>query len=242
MNILGQRRGDAGRRGRGAASASTAMTPMFETACSRAVLPGAELVDGEALLRDLRQVKSDADLDGILAAAVIAHDALETTVAALRPGTRELDLKAVFEERMAEQGVTTASIEGSFGVVFPGERALAVGDTVPMRAGVIADGWEATLARTYVCGGVCGGVCADPPEERRVPLDAVLARCRRGETVGALRAAAAGTTVDGVGLGHEELASADVLEPGMVLYVERVDDTALTGELVVVTTTGHQVL
>ncbi len=214
-----------------------AMTPLMD-GLLRAVLPGAELVDGEALLRDLRRVKSDADLDGILAAAVIAHDALETTVAALRPGTRELDLKAVFEERMAEQGVTTASIEGSFGVVFPGERALAAGDTVPMRAGVIADGWEATLARTYVC----GGVCADPPEERRVPLDAVLARCRRGETVGALRAAAAGTTVDGVGLGHEELASADVLEPGMVLYVERVDDTALTGELVVVTTTGHQVL
>ena len=127
-------------------------------------------------------------------------------------------------------------MEGSFGAVFPGDRTLTAGDVVPMRAGVIADGWEATFARTFVCGG-------DPPEERRVSLERRARRvpsgCDRGRGSGTLRAA---SIVDGVGLGHEELADDRRLEPGMILAVERVDDTALTGELVVVTPTGHQVL
>ena len=103
-----------------------------------------------------------------------------------------------------------------------------------MRAGVVADGWEGTVVVTYVC--------ATPPEERRASLDAVLERCRPGRTVGDVRNAADGVTVDGVGIGHEELADDDVLEAGIALAIERDAADVLTGATVVVTGDGHVVL
>ena len=132
-----------------------AMTPMMDDLL-HAVLGEFELVDAEALLRDVRRVKSAADLDGLRAAMAVARDALVAVRDALRPGVSEAHLKAAFEERMSEHGVTTPSIEGRFNSVFPGDGALARGELVPVRAGVVADGWEGTVAVTYEC--------ADPPD------------------------------------------------------------------------------
>ena len=80
----------------------------------------------------------------------IARDAFGAVLDVLRPGAAEIELKVAFEARMAAHGVTTPSVEGTFNSVFPGPGALAKGELVPVRAGVIADGWEGSVVATYV--------------------------------------------------------------------------------------------
>jgi Xaa-Pro dipeptidase len=205
-----------------------------------ATLPDAQFVDGEALLRRLRRVKSEADLAGLRAALELADECLDTVVAALRPGVTERALVGVFDECMAQAGTTTPAFEGSFVVVRPGggsrtlvsDRTVADGDVVHLRAGVLRDGWEGARARTAVCG---TGVVA-PPDA----LDDAVARCIAGGRVGDVRAR--GVTVDGVGVGHEELHDDDVLEPGMVAVVEVLVDDVLGSETIVVTPAGPEAL
>jgi Xaa-Pro aminopeptidase len=209
------------------------MTPLMD-GLLRDALGDIELVDGEALLREVRRVKSADDVDGLRAALAIARDALDPVRDALRPGVSEVELKAVYEAAMAHHGVTTASVEGRFNSVFPGAGALAKGELVPVRAGVIANGWEGTVVTTFMC--------TDPPEERTAPLDDVLAQCRPGARVGDLRDAADGVVVDGVGLGHEELSAADPLERGMTLAIERTAGDVTSGVTVLVTDGGHETL
>ena len=223
------------------------ITPMMEQLLG-ATFPDAELVDGESLVRAVRRVKSDADLAAIRAAVSLAEDCLRATIDALAPGVRERDLVGVFEEHMSSRGVTTPAFEGTF-VVADGtarslstDRVIAEGDLVHLRGGVMRDGWEGWLSRSVVCG-------ADPSTDQQAAagawrgvMIAVLDWCRPGTNVGELRSAAAGVTVDGVGMGHEELSDRDVLEPGMVLAIEATVDDVLGSETVVVTPSGHETL
>jgi Xaa-Pro aminopeptidase len=150
----------------------------------------------------------------------------------------------VFEEHMASRGVTTPAFEGAFVVAdgsprsFAGDRAIAVGDLVHLRGGVLRDGWEGWLSRTAVCGDEVSDARRDAFAAWRGAMDVALDRCRPGVTVGALRDATAQLTVDGEGMGHEELADGDVLEPGMVLALEAEVEGVLGSETVVVTRAG----
>lgn len=200
------------------------LTPLFEQLFA-ATLPNAELVDGEAVMRTTRRVKTPAEVAHLRAAIAVAEDALGAAVAALRPGVRESELKGVFEERMGRLGTTTPGFEGVFCAVdgdapvrrFVSERTIADGDLVAMSAGVLLDGWEGSLARTWPAG-------APAPEhrERRARWHAAwtraLDRCRAGIPVGELRAAP-GLSLHGVGLGYEGLEDAAVLEPGMTVQM-----------------------
>ena len=142
-----------------------------------------------------------------------------------------------FEEAMAAHGVTTPAFEGTFCVVDPGaparalvtDRALVDGDAVHVRAGVLRDGWEGSLARTWSCGAPLDITAA------RAALDEVIGPCRPDMTVGALRERLRGVSVDGVGMGHEEISSSDVLVPGNVLSLEVLVDDVLLGDTVLVT-------
>jgi Xaa-Pro aminopeptidase len=194
------------------------MTPMFEQLI-HGLLPNAELVDAEAVLRDIRRVKTDDDIAGVRAAAQVARDALEAAFTAFAPGTSPNELKAVFTERMCSDDVTTPAFEAQFTID---------GETVSARAGVIRNGWEASLARTR-------------PEGLLTPRTAEgIAACVPGISVGEVRAAH--FTVDGVGIGHEELFDDDTLEPGMVLYVEATQNAAVLGDTILVTDTTPEVL
>jgi Xaa-Pro dipeptidase len=82
------------------------LTPLFDQLLS-ATLPGAELVDGEAVMRAARRVKSPAEVEGIRAAISVAEVALGAAVDAMRPGVSEVELKGVFEERRCQLGPTT---------------------------------------------------------------------------------------------------------------------------------------
>ena len=210
--------------------------PLFEQLLA-GVFPNAEIVDAEAVLRTLRQVKHPADVDAIRAAVEIAEAAFGVATDAIAPGVREVELKGAFEEAMAARGVTTPAFEGTFCVVDPGgparalvtNRALADGDAIHVRAGVLRDGWEGSLARTWSCGASLDVTTA------RAALDTMIASCRSGTTVGELRAHTLGASVDGIGMGHEELGSAETLVPGFVLSIEVLVDDVLLGDMVLVT-------
>jgi Xaa-Pro aminopeptidase len=156
----------------------------------------------------------------------VAEDAFAVAVEALRPGVREVELKGVFEERMCRRGTTTPAFEGAFCVVdddpplrrLASDRVVADGDLVAMSAGVLLDGWEGSLARTWPCGAPTAehGDRLSRWQAAWLPL---RDRCRAGVRVVDLRATA-GASVHGVGLGTEALEDSAALEPGMVVELE----------------------
>jgi Xaa-Pro dipeptidase len=202
------------------------LTPLFEQMFT-ATFPNAQLADGEAVMRAARRVKSAAEVERIRAAISVAEDALGAAVDALRPGVREVELKGVFEERMCRLGTTMPAFEGTFCVIDADEptrrlvsdRRMAEGDRVALSAGVLRDGWEGSLARTWPCG--------EPTTElrdRRSRWDEAWAslvdRCHAGVHVAELEASAPGTSVHGAGLGYEGIDDATPLEPGMVIRLD----------------------
>jgi Xaa-Pro dipeptidase len=67
-------------------------------------IPQAKLTDGSALLRNVRSVKSDYEIDCISRAAEVAAAALDEGIASLREGMTELELMAVIENTMRKRG------------------------------------------------------------------------------------------------------------------------------------------
>ena len=96
-----------------------------------------------------------------------------------------------------------------------------------LRAGVLRDGWEASLARTFVVG--------TPSLEQPAPAawDDLVAACTPGTTAGALRAR--GAVVHGAGLGVEPWPDDFVLVPDLMLALELRDDTSLRQEILHIT-------
>jgi Xaa-Pro aminopeptidase len=215
------------------------LTPLFEQLFA-ATLPNAQLGDGESVMRAARRVKSPADVEHIRAAISVAEDALATAVDALQPGVRESELKGIFEERMCQLGTTTPAFEGAFCVVdgdgpvrrFTSDRAIKDGDLVAMSAGVLLDGWEGSLARTWPVG-------APAPEQRERSArwwsewTHTRERCRAGVRVGDLRLIA-GHSLDGVGLGSEALEGDALLEPGMTVQMSLETAGILGGDVLLV--------
>jgi creatinase/prolidase-like protein len=191
------------------------LSPLFQQLLATA-FPDAELLDGEALLRAVRRVKSPDDVAAIRAAIAVAENAaVAVRVAAAADGSPPA-LRGVFSEWMARLGVSTPAFE-------PEIRHL--GDDWTLRAGVIRDGWEGSLARTWPG--------ASPA---RAVVAAAVESCRPGTTVADVETL--GVSVDGVGLGHEELFAADVLTADMVIVVEATVDERVHGDTVWVTDDG----
>ena len=138
----------------------------------------------------------------------------------LRDGVRARVLRGVCAERFASLGVTTpafeavaAPIDGGTSTWLPPERLLGAGESVALRAGALRDGWEASLARTYVVG--------EPSEEQPPPAGwDEVARGSAGPArhVGRLRDLEA--VVYGVGRGVEPYDDDVQLAAGMVCAVE----------------------
>jgi Xaa-Pro dipeptidase len=172
------------------------MSPLFAL-LFRAAFPDAELVDGEALVRAVRRVKSDEDVAGIRDAVAVTESALVAVRDAARPGADARTLAGVFEERMGALGVTTPAFDPDITVDGP---------RVSARVGVVRDGWEGTLARTWPDG-----------DEARDAVRGSLGALKPGARVNDVTAR--GVTLEGVGLGHEALRADDVLRVGMVVLV-----------------------
>ena len=221
-------------------------TPLMETLLG-GTLPGVTLVDGESLLRAVRRPKSADDLHGIRRAVGAAETCLADAAAGAVAGATERDLLGRFDATMGRLGVTTPAFDAVTCVAGPGlralpdDRALRTGDLVHLRGGVLVAGWEGVLARTRVVGPATGPQQA-AAARAAAELGEVLHACTPGTRVGDLRARPGVTTVDGVGLGHEELADDDHLADDDVVYVEVLVDQVLLGDTVHVTEAGPSVL
>ncbi len=172
------------------------MSPLFALLFQGA-FPDAELVDGEAILRAVRRIKSDDDVDEIRAAVAVTEAGLAAVRDAAAGDVDARTLAGVFEERMGARGVTTPAFD-------PDIRVDA--GRVSARVGILRDGWEGTLARTWPDG-----------DEARDAVWDTLDAWRPGMPVAAVTGR--DVTVEGVGLGHEVVGPADRLDAGMVVLV-----------------------
>ena len=168
------------------------LTPLFEGLITAAI-PGVELVDGEAVMRQARRVKSPDEVARIRAAASVAAAVMGAALDAVARGDGDHTITAVAMEVMAEEGTTTAAFEPI---------VTRARDRVAVAVGVLKDGWEADMTRTV------------PGPSNPDALTTAIEKCRPGIAVSDM-----GADVHGVGLGYEVLAPADVLEAGMVLSV-----------------------
>ena len=221
------------------------ITPLFEQLLT-GMLPSAELVDGESLVRSVRRKKSVADVEAIRAAAAVADDAMVATIDALRPGVREIDLMGVFDERMTGHGVTTPAYDAVVSVAEEGavgawstDRVIDDGDLVTISAGVLAHGWEASLARTWPCGEI-GSADRASLQTWSEAWSELVDGCRVGARVGQLRSD--GIDLHGVGASYEVLPDDDVLEPDMVVALELRRAGVLGGDTLLVTERGCEPL
>jgi len=223
------------------------LTPHMESLLA-STFPNAELVDGQSLMLAARATKLPAEVDAIRRATTVARGALDSVISEARPGARERDLLAVFEQRMCELGTTTPAFEGTFGHAFPSDRTLAAGDRVILDAGVLVDGYEGGLARTIVCGG--SQPDANPADELFTTLAGALIP---GATAADVWAAWDGSGVPrstepvayGVGLGMEPPVmgdDADGLVAGMTLSLRAEADGWVRRDTVIVTDAGARPL
>jgi Xaa-Pro dipeptidase len=209
------------------------MSPMAETLLAQ-IVPDAEIVDAGALFAELWTIPDPEKPLGVAQATAVAERCLAAMVAALRPGVRPRDLRGEAAAASAAAGVTTPAFEAVVAPFEPGsstwlppERTLLDTELVVLRAGVLRDGWEGSVARTYTV--------SSPPVERPAPAEwnALVGACAAGATVGAIRAR--GAVVHGAGRGVEPWPDDLVLVPGLMVALEVRDDTSLRQDIVRIT-------
>jgi Xaa-Pro aminopeptidase len=200
----------------------------------QALVPNAQLVDAGPIIAELWALQSAEKVTAVYEAARVACNGLAAMAAFLREGVRARVLRGVCAARFASLAVTTpafeavaAPIDGGASTWLPPERLLSAGESVALRAGALRDGWEASLARTYVVG--------EPSEEQPPPAgwDEAFALCRPGTYVGRLRDLEA--VIYGVGRGVEPYDDNVQLGPGMVCALELHQDNRLHQDTLLVT-------
>ena len=258
----------------GAATARTVATDSMTGSSANLLpkaFPSAELIDGEPLLRRVRQVKAPEEIAAIRASVRIAEVALAEAAKALAPGVTERALTAVFMEAMASAGVTTPAGQDVAWLTsreHPWRRssrdaAVQAGDLVAFEAGVISGGYVGEVGRTY---SVDGGGLIDQELVRRFDelWDRLTAACRVGAPLHGLLDAYDESGVPpppmpvarGLGLGFDlplvtpalpRTAAEQAFEAGMVLaltgYVWKEGAGAVyVQEPVVITASGPELL
>jgi hypothetical protein len=206
------------------------MNPSMFTLLSRA-MPSAQLIDAQPLLLDLWRRPDPERIRGVTAARSVAHAGLAAMVAACAPTITPTDLRGVCAEALARTGSTTPAFEGvaarlGASTWLPDPRPLEDGELVVLRAGVVANGWEAAVARTYRV--------ATPLVEQAMPArwSAFAARCTPGTRVGALRGE--GAVVYGLGRGVEAWDDDFTLVEGCACALEVATDECVWQDVVLV--------
>lgn len=202
--------------------------------------------DDEGLIRKLRMIKDDAEIERIERAADIADRALAEVEPMLGDGLTELDIRAELEYRMVRLGaddrsyptiVATGPEHGARPHHGASRRTITDGDTVIIDVGALVAGYHSDMTRSWVVGDATTeqrDTYALVAESQRAGLDAVRAgassqavdaACRDVfESAGRLDEYLHGTG-HGVGLDIHEVPfhnrTTDVtLEPGMVVTIE----------------------
>lgn len=120
------------------------------------------IVDARGLLRRVRSVKSEAEIEKIHAACRIAAKAFESLPEKIRPGMSERDICRVFKLDVIAGGadsapyVMGASGSGSYNdiIMGPGDRVVSDGDVMIIDTGTTFDGYYCDFDRNYAFGNV----------------------------------------------------------------------------------------
>jgi hypothetical protein len=156
--------------------------------------------------------------DGVEAACDLARRALDAMAASLASGATTSRVRAEFFRAIGSSGVTTPAFDP---IVEP-----MAGDTrFVLRAGVIRDGFEGSLARTFAI----GSMNVEEPEE----WSRAVRACVAGTTAGELRSL--GAVVYRVGYGVLPMRDDDALRVGDAIGLEVADDNAVRQDVVPVT-------
>jgi len=120
--------------------------------------PGLKIKPAYGILKDIRAVKTDAEISRIRAAARITEEALTGAIDAIAEGVREQELAAVFKKSIVGRGgipslvVIGAGPHGAFPNAEPSGREIGRGEAVRFDVGCILEAYHSDMARTAVIG------------------------------------------------------------------------------------------
>ena len=157
---------------------------------------GAELVPTNAVVRNLRAVKDEEELDAVRRAARILTDALERFAAEDVAGWTEAEAAWWLQRAIREEGADAVSFEvivasgpnAALPHHHPGVREIERGETLVVDAGARVDGYCSDCTRTFATGPL--------PDE----LKRAYAVCRAAQetALGAVHAGASARELDGI--------------------------------------------
>jgi Xaa-Pro aminopeptidase len=211
-------------------------------------LPGAQFVNGEAVMWDAKKTKTDDEKKLLRLAEAVDEAALYAALEHLKPGVSEMELVKAFQQRVMELGH-----KATFIPVFTGEprsraempyrkipldRRISEGELLYIDCGIDVHGYSADLGRTWYCGDYTkpGPKHKDLFKVWREVVDKMLENCKPGKTAADIHRAAGdnissycghsigvgspdGFVIGGMSISWEE-EEQWVVEPGMCLLIE----------------------
>jgi Xaa-Pro dipeptidase len=116
------------------------------------------VVDGGRLIRDLRMLKSPAEIALMQCAMDITLDVQKAVHAMIRPGVRASEVEAFIDAEHRRRGADNGSlfVIVSFGVATalphgsPTDHSYTAGDPILIDTGCLIDGYPSDITRTYV--------------------------------------------------------------------------------------------
>lgn len=206
-------------------------------------LSGAELIEADALLRELRAVKSEREVDLLRAAAQITEESVAHAVVDTHDGESESEVARRFLGALIERGalpettVLGTGVRSALPNALPTTRELSIGDVLRLDVGCRFGHYVSDIARCVALGR-SSEKHRDIYRALATGVEEAAALLRPGVAVSEIFAAATGAvrrhgipdyqrTHCGHGIGianydipHITANSPDVLEPGMVICVE----------------------
>jgi Xaa-Pro dipeptidase len=159
--------------------------------CSlQTALPDKTLVEAQRVFRDIRLIKTEAEIDRLRISVRAAEDGMLAAFRGTAPGLTEADLEAKFRDAVVSRRATPGHFETSAGIrgaggLPPIEYRFRDGDVVHVDCGARYEAYWADTGRTAVLG-VPPAKLARYYEALREGLEAVLAMLRPGATGGDL--------------------------------------------------------
>jgi Xaa-Pro aminopeptidase len=197
-------------------------------------------------MRSVRRLKSPEEVDQLRRAGAVAEASVHAAAACAAPGRSEHEMQAAFLARMYELGATAYAASGPCVIVDPGSceplggrRLIEQDSLVSVSGGVLLDGYEGCVGRTWWCGSKGRRPAAHQTalyHRWRAVMDAVVGGCVPGATgadLARVHAEASGAdrglvvrsvgmgaegTIAGTGLG-EEFEKQQSIAPAMVLSI-----------------------
>ena len=212
----------------------------------RREVPGAEVVEGDAVVSRLRLFKNADEANKLRKAARIAESALEAVLAEVKVGTREVEIAGRLASELLGRGgegisfpiIALGGPKSALPHGIPDDRELAKGDLLLLDFGTSFGGYHSDMTRVFAVGGEPGEAVRKMYEAVREANERGKAASRPGVTSHDVHTACQAElesaewaefsthrTGHGLGLEVHEPPSimrgdTTVLEPGMVFTVE----------------------